>query len=708
MADAHLLHADEEQLDRASIALGDGTAFVIAVCPTEARNAALSRLRGRVAGLSLPDPIEVGTPDEILAALEEQAGRKDRVLSLTVERDGVGALDTLNLHREKLLAGGPVVLWVEDVEALRRLRERAPDAYSFRTTMVLVQGDGGPLPVSASEETQAVLVARKRLRRARMPADKASAGLELAQALHAAGRLEQAEQAARAGLLALPAIANDIDRELRVWLCATLASIQASAGKKTQEQYWHRRAMAELSLESFTHELAVRVQIMPRCPGPFHGYDRRAVDEALGLVNRYGLGPSDAKEAYSAATLLAIVQGDSRRARRMSSLIRVEDTADSMTVLELEGQRHLLEGSILEAESCFRQWATLAAEQSVDLDSMTENIANCLLLRGECEAAERLLEGSSKTSPDAYSKQLHHLRTSTALERAGLRAALPICIKALRAAEAKHQDQWILMHYEALVLATARLADSTLLRTDLLKRILTELDLAREILQTITSDGDGPAWFPIQLLVLMTHLDDYADETQEACIVHARDAFSQARTTYPDLVPHTARVLTDHMMHGSDLEEALTLIKEVEPLALETGFLEERALLLANRILALVLMNVPAPDLEPHIATFREALAATESKRTTAETLRDLASRLPPTATTPDPFALADEAHRLFVAMPMPTEESRCLEIMGDVLVARGHKDEARTRYLTARARLERYGLGLRIPLLNEKIAALG
>ena len=41
-------------------------------------------------------------------------------------------------------------------------------------------------------------------------------------------------------------------------------------------------------------------------------------------------------------------------------------------------------------------------------------------------------------------------------------------------------------------------------------------------------------------------------------------------------------------------------------------------------------------------------------------------------------------------------------------LLARGQRDEAKRRYLAARARLERYGLGLRLPLLGRKIDALG
>jgi hypothetical protein len=91
-----------------------------------------------------------------------------------------------------------------------------------------------------------------------------------------------------------------------------------------------------------------------------------------------------------------------------------------------------------------------------------------------------------------------------------------------------------------------------------------------------------------------------------------------------------------------------------------------------------------------------------------AETLQELAIRLPPAATLPDPLALATETHTLFVEMPMPAKEARSLELAGDVLAARGKPDDARRRYLTAKGILERRGLGLRLPLLASKIERLG
>ena len=137
------------------------------------------------------------------------------------------------------------------------------------------------------------------------------------------------------------------------------------------------------------------------------------------------------------------------------------------------------------------------------------------------------------------------------------------------------------------------------------------------------------------------------DQLGQALVPHG--AAREARSTHADLLPETGR-------------------------------------LLADRLLALIQRDETPSIIEPAVAALREALAATDSHRITAETLRDLALRLPPAATTPDPLALAEEALALFVAMPMPGEEARCLEIMGDVLLARGRPEEAWPRYLTARA----------------------
>lgn len=236
--------------------------------------------------------------------------------------------------------------------------------------------------------------------------------------------------------------------------------------------------------------------------------------------------------------------------------------------------------------------------------------------------------------------------------------------------------------------------------------IRADLEDAGNLLLSL-SGPDGPPWYPIELLTLRARVLALTSDTILQALDLARQALDLARSTYPDLLPETGRSLADHLLLAAQPDEALAVVADVEPYASENGFLAERARLLADRVLALVQRGDAPATIEPHLTSLRAALAATDSPRITAETLRDLAIRLPPGATTPDPLALAEEIHPLFVAMPMPAEDARCLELMGDVLLARGRPDEAKRRYLTARARLQRYGLGLRLPLLNRKIDAL-
>ena len=56
------------------------------------------------------------------------------------------------------------------------------------------------------------------------------------------------------------------------------------------------------------------------------------------------------------------------------------------------------------------------------------------------------------------------------------------------------------------------------------------------------------------------------------------------------------------------------------------------------------------------------------------------------------PLQLLDEAHALFLEMPMLAQEARCLEARGDVLAARAQTSDARRRYLLAKDIYEQYG----------------
>jgi hypothetical protein len=325
-------------------------------------------------------------------------------------------------------------------------------------------------------------------------------------------------------------------------------------------------------------------------------------------------------------------------------------------------------------------------------------LMSCFVDRGELVAA---------VATAASFSQIDSIRVpDVELEQGSIVDCLAIYRDLIGQHESQGADEFVMNDASDMVSIIERAYDSE-------QAIQVEIGARRSELERVEtfimalSGPDGPSWYPIQLLTLRARLLTLTSETRPQAIDLARQARDLARTVYPDLLPQTGRTLADLLLQAHLPADALSAVADAEPYAAENGFLEERARLLSARLLAHVQLGVPPATLDSDLTALRDALAATDSPRITAETLRDLAKRLPPTCTHPDPLVLAEEALDLFVPMPMPAQEARCLEIMGDALLARGNPAEAKRRYLTARARLERYGLGLRLPLLSRKIDAI-
>ena len=239
----------------------------------------------------------------------------------------------------------------------------------------------------------------------------------------------------------------------------------------------------------------------------------------------------------------------------------------------------------------------------------------------------------------------------------------------------------------------------------MIAKIAIELEVAEEVSRTFTGN-EQLSWGTIRFLDLRAAVLDRTNSYSEAFIL-AQRAFDLARSTCTELMSECGRILAHHFFRIVKYEDALSILAEVEPVAVGFGMLGEVAHIRAARVLALVLSNRPSITIEPAMTALREALESTSAPRIKAEILLNLAIRLPPTTTLPDPLALASETHALFVEMPMPAKEARSLELAGDVLAARGKPAEAKRRYLMAQGILERRGMGLRLPLLATKIEQL-
>lgn len=704
-----LLRADEQQLERAARGVsGGGAAFVVIVCEPALREQALEVLRRRAVDVEVPSPEDVRQPEEVLAALTRPAER-NAVRSLSVVGNPDGVFEALNLHREKLLSGAPVLLWLEGQEALRRLREIAPDAYSFRETVVLVRGDGGALQIPGDHEPEHVAQARQQLQRARTPLQRAAAGRSLAEELGVRRRFAEAEEAARTALRELPPATNEEEQELRVRLFGTLATTATGAGRKSQALYWCRRGLAEIGPMPAARSLPWRARFLAEFPGPFSGADSSKTTEALRLADSSVVTPEVRARALYFACHAARGRGDLRRARALYEELRgIESRDEFNAALSAQSEAKIEEdsGSFALAERRYRDAMAVGPGASEYMRGAVVGLVKCAIAAGELEAAQRRAAEGLERSDEAQIVS-RKMRAQIAMARGDADGCLGILRQARTEAMAEQNDGRMLRICEELVDATLSMYDAERLGERDLHGARGELDEMRDAVQAMTG-AEGPPWYPIQFLMFRARLLAATPGMLQQAVDSSAQALDDARSRYPDLIPESGRLLGEHLIQAGKVGDALASLAEAEKAAEAGAFLRELVRIRAARVRALVRKDEAPAVVEPHVAALRESFAATESPRITAETLRSLAVELPPLNASVDPLPLAEEAHALFVSMPMPAEEARCLEAMGDILRARGRAAEAKRRYIAARARLERHGLGLRLPVLGRKIEALG
>ncbi|MFT3775605.1 MAG: hypothetical protein QM820_60430 [Minicystis sp.] len=705
-----LLRADREQLDRAAALLGEGEpAFVILACPKDLVPAALAHLSARV---DVPEPWVLHGSLEALDALlgATPAVAAAKVRSLSLGGDVKEALRAINWHREKLLRGSPVVLWLDGIDALTHMREAAPDAYSFRDMVVLVRGDHGRLPPISYKESRSILAARRRLSRARTPLERGTALSSLAEGLRAHGHLIEAEKAANHGLEVIPEDpgADESVRVVRATLWATLAMAAAERGSRSRQRRATQRGLEEI--RSATSELAQEAQVglLVAVPGPFMRADRASVDQAVALARGLQSRPDAHGQACRAASRVATELGDIGRAREiLAGLESVPSTPlNASLVRAAMGDVERRAGRLVEAEAYLQQ-AIATRRREHALSALTaRSYAMCWLERGELAVAERVVAESLANTDTTHRHHRHQVLAMLALARGDLDTVREELRVAIREAIQEGMDQSYFEARRLYAQAAIEAHDARRIGAEGVQKIAAELSVAEDLARSITGD-DPPPWHAIRSLCFRADLLVRVDRGPEALGL-ARRALDLAGTTCPDLVPEVGRALADHLLRAQRAEVARGVLDEIEGQASARGMLRELGRIRAARVLALARRGAPAAAIEPALAALREALDRTRAPRIKAETLLDLAVRLPPESAAPDAFALAGEAHTLFVEMPVPARDARSLELLGDVLAARGKPAEARRRYLTARGLLDRRGLGLRLPLLDAKIEGLG
>ena len=707
-----LLRADREQLDRAAEVLrGGDSALVIVVCAKPLVPAALQHLRTQ-ASVEIPEPVVRQGSEEarnaLVDALPASAGASVR--SLALGGDAKEALRALNWHREKLLRGTPVVLWLDGVDGLTEMREAAPDAYSFRDMVVLVRGDGGRLPQVPHKESRTILEARRRLARAKTALERANAHGQLSAELRTHGFLVEAETVARRGLDAVSeAKHSDEDAGIaraRLWLEIAMAA--GERGSQAREQDAALRGLDEVRGRQTAGAQSIRSWLLVEVPGPIGNCDRVRAAEAFALARELQMNPSSRTRTARAVSQVACVMGDIVRARKLLDELDVRGNVPyNISILRMDQGRVMrAAGQMFEAERFFRQAVSVGKSDGAISVPGAMAVAEYWADRGELSVAEQIVAELALASEPTYLLRRQALEAAFALVKGELPDALEHAHAYRLGAVRFGLDNLYLNACGTLAQIGTEGYDARQLDAAALESIAVELEIAEDVSGSLTDHHPFP-WFTIHLLAVRAAILIRTTHCSEA-LEFARRALDIARTACTDLIPECGRVLADYHLRTGNPDDALPVLAEVEPEAEGRGMLKELARIRAARVLALVLLSQPPGSVELAMKALRVALESTGAPRIKANTLLELAIRLPPATTLPDPLALATETHALFVEMPIPAKEARSLELAGDILVARGKPADAKRRYIMAHGILERRGLGLRLPLLQTKIAQLG
>jgi tetratricopeptide (TPR) repeat protein len=702
-----LLARERDELDRVASLLREGRRVVaFLVGEARLRPAVLAYLRER-SGVAIPEPVALADPDQTLDVLERvNAGRPSEVWTLLVDHAAANVLRTLNWHREKLRRGASSLLWIDGVEGLRALRATAPDAYSFRDVMIAIQGEE-PVPVVPPEaESMDVQLARLEYAKAGSPEDRAEAAARLGNRLRVRDSNSEARSILNSALAVIPGetYTSERARTTRAHLYFHLTGT-ATKGSADALRYC-RRGIDELEGLTSSESHGWKLFLLGMMTSPL-GFDQRSVLRALAEIRPAKERPEVSCQVLRGAARSWIEHGDLLRAGKLvRDALNIADLAvhNRAMALEDQGRVDLYAGHIARAEERYRASYSLVKRAGIGTSYPALWLATCSQLQGELEVAKHILADIAAQPENIAAEQFNARRQLAEITMAegDVPRALTDLRTLLHAASSSRNDGDLYQTaftYVSSLRATheaGRLIPADLTDAD------AELDVAEDVALSIARDD--PPWYPILFPALRAEVLSLRPGHLAEAISLTAAAVDRARAVWPDAAPMHARMLVAHLVRAGRLDEARDALALAEPEAEAQRHLRELARLRAHAVAVLARTAVPAAAIDAKMSALRATLDETGAPRIAADTLLELAQLLPPACAQPDPLSLLDEAAALFAEMPIPAQEARCLEGMGDVLAARGDA-AARGRHLEAKGTCERYGLGLRVPLLDAKLA---
>lgn len=709
-ASPHLLVREQSELDAIALPLQKKERVVaFVVTPSEEVREVARAYLERESGMKIPFPTALLEGQETLDVLTRAAeGGPEEVCSLSVSASSTEALRTLNWHREKLRQGASVIVWIDSIDGLRALRSVAPDAYSFRDVMVVVQGETPVIVIPPEVEPPRVKLARAELARAQDPLERAKAAWVLGAELNLQEAFAESRVVAEGALRELPRgeFPGEDARTARAWLQRILAYGLRSLGFFAAAFHCVRALEAEIiGIDSEATRSLLAFAPMDGAPPTRVDLvaSERALDRAAG---------DDQSHAYfcSHFALASARRGRAqiRLALRELQGLRTSTRYGGAQLNAWVGFFYILAGKLDLAETSYHSSVEQGGTEGTGTSNQAISFVTVLWLKGELDAAKRPLvdmvmrPDANLPFRDRYQSAL--FLAAIQLDEGDVSSCFSMLRSLLREAAKDGRDGYLFEICATYLTCLREAAEARRLVPSDFADAYVELDVAEAAALAIAKDD--PPWYSVLYPSLQAQLTAIEGDLDKA-ITLFHESLARARSTWPDEAPRQARREIHCLIRAGLHQQALDALPAAIQDAEMQQDLREQALLHGARVAALSRISSPPQDIDVSIAAMRTVLDETGAPRIVAEVLLDLARLLPPSSTHPDPLEWLDEAHVIFLEMPYPKMEAACTEVMGDVLMARGDKDAARRRYLTARGTLQRFHMGLRVPLLDSKISAI-
>lgn len=708
-----LLARDREQLDRVVRSIRDERrGFFVIVCAPDLRPAAI-RYLAETSGKGIAEPGLVSGHDEMverMVALDAKAAGS--VEGFRIHAADVDVFTALNWHREKVRRAGQVLLWLDSVEGLEALQRHAPDAYSFREGVLVLAGEGGPRTEWEAEEPPDVKTARLLYELPRSPEERAEAASELLRVLLYRGSIDESATIANEAIRLIPPVlySTERDRLTRAQLYQALALIEGARGRTIEVYRCCRRGILELDPEpsdSLT-EFHLWFEAASSSSSVLGG-SRISMKRAQGAMD------SDP----GSWLMLSLRQWAARDAARHGSFRTALDHLDQS--LSTHGLQPMEKASTLLARCRFLQEMGHFQQAEVELEG-AENLlldadipptfvemGRAALLRDRAELSAAVVHAArASRATGSMLIGIHwrdRLMAAVRHHDGDVRGAIGAMLERLRTAAVDVRDEHVWEGCKLLIQLVQRASCAGLHLGEDSARSLEGIDSAgRALIEYAAGD---PPWYDVLFPGLRASVLSLDPARQAEAITTAAEAISLARSLWPQALPLSTRILVQCLARAARWPDMEPAILGALQCAREADHLIELATVQAYDLVRLLHLAAPRAALEKALADLKSTFSEMDAPRVEGETWLEIAPFFPPLAAFPDPLEIADRAHGLFLDMPMPEPAARCLEWLGDVYVARGASAEASSCYRMSLGTLQRYGLLLRKPLVEKKLAAL-